>query len=86
MKKLKTTPDGQEPNRFSDLTGYIIDPGEPPTWADAMSNEWAKFWYAPPGVERKIPDATSIDTEWKRLQALDEQGLWDRDERVEITG
>ncbi len=84
MKKLKTTPDGQEPNRFSDLTGYIIDPGEPPCWADAMANEWAKFWYSPKGVG-KIPDATSIDVELKRLKALDEAGRWDRENRVEIT-
>ena len=86
MRKLKTTPDGQEPNRFSDLTGYVIDPGEPPCWADAMSNEWAKFWYAAPGAEKKIPDATSIDIELKRLKALDAEGKWDRDNRVEIIG
>ena len=86
MRRLKVRSDGAEPNRFSDMSGYVIDPGEPPTWADAMSNEWAKFWYAAPGAEKKIPDKTSIDAELERLQALDELGLWDRDNRVEIAG
>ena len=38
------------------MTGYIISPGEPPTWADAMSNLWTAYWYAEPGEEKVVPD------------------------------
>ena len=84
MEKVKTTPDGQESNRFSDMTGYIIKPGEPPTWADAMSNLWAAYWYAEPGADKEVPSGETIQAELERLTALDAEGLWDRDTRREI--
>ncbi len=84
MEKVKTTPDGEEPNRFSDMTGYIINPDEPPTWADAMSNLWDAYWNAAPGEAAEVPSGETIAAELARLTKLDEDGLWDRNARVEI--
>ena len=81
MKKLKTTPDGEEPNRFSDLTGYVLEPDEPPTWVDAQANLWAAFF---DDETDEPPNADTIKIELDRLRELDAQGKWDRPTRREI--
>ena len=40
MKKLQTTPKGEKPNRFTDMTGYVVKPNEGATWADAPNSLW----------------------------------------------
>ncbi len=83
MRKIKTTPEGQEPNRFSDMGGYVIKPDEPPTWVDAMSNLWAAYFE---GLTDETPDADNIKVELARLRKLDEDGKWNREYRREIAG
>jgi len=38
LRTVKTTTDGQEPNRFMDLPGCVFAPGELPTLIDAVGN------------------------------------------------
>lgn len=83
MRLMKVRPDGQAPNRFSDMWGYVIDPGEPPTWADALSNMWAAYFYAEPGEEKVLPNRDLIEVELKRLARLYEAGEWERGSMAE---
>lgn len=71
LRSVKTTPDGQEPNRFMDLPGCVFAPGEPPTLIDSAGDLWAKYCNA---KTAGIPDAASIEVEPARLQGLYEQG------------
>ncbi|MYA03611.1 MAG: hypothetical protein F4Y37_03235 [Caldilineaceae bacterium SB0664_bin_22] len=75
LRKVKTTPDRQDPSRFVDLPGCVFAPGEPPTLIDSAGNLWAKYCRA---KTDGIPDAASIEVEPARLQELFEQGAWRR--------
>ena len=83
MRKVKTTPAGAEPNRFSDLTGYITKAGEPPNWSDASRSLWALYFALKGNRSRRVPDAAGIKKELRRLRQLDAKGRWDRDTRRE---
>ena len=79
MRLMKVRPDGQAPNRFSDMWGYIIDPDEPPTWIDALSNLWAAYFYAEPDEKKILPSRDLIEAELERLTRLYEAGAWERE-------
>ncbi len=72
--------------RFSDISGWIIKPGEPANIADAHGYAWAEFlhWPEQEGVEKKIPDRTRIQQWLAHLQQLDAAGKFDRINRVVI--
>ena len=60
MRKVPTTPAGAEPNRFSDMTGYVVKPDEPPTWADALNLLWTAYFSLPVDTPKRVPNATMI--------------------------
>ena len=57
------------------LIAWIIEPGEPPTIADAWSQVWATYRRTPPQAQRVFP------AELARLKDLDIAGLFDRNTR-----
>ncbi|MCY3660979.1 MAG: hypothetical protein OXG36_18395 [Caldilineaceae bacterium] len=77
LRTVKTTPDGQEPNRFMDLPGCVFAPGEPPALIDSAGDLWSKYCNA---KTAGIPDAASIEVEPARLQGLYEQKAWRRNQ------
>ena len=73
-KAAPPLPPGQY-SRFSDMSGYLLTPDEPPTRIDAAAVLWGA-WFR---KEREdFPDAQAIAAELKRLQALHAAGKWHR--------
>lgn len=75
MEKVRTTPRGREPNRFTDMHGWTFKPGEPPTRVDAESNLWRLYFN---GDLADIPEEPAIAAELERLQKLHLAGNWRR--------
>lgn len=79
MRKIQTTPTGAEPNRFSDMTGYVVAPDEPPTWADALNSLWVAYFALKGNPNRRVPNAPMIEKELRRLRAEYKAGRWNRE-------
>ncbi len=63
------------------LIAWIIEPGEPPTIADAWSQVWATYRRTPPQAQRVFPTLEMAQAELAYLQDLDIAGLFDRNTR-----
>ncbi len=66
------------------LIAWIIEPGEPPTIADAWSRVWAAYSHTPPQARRVFPTPDMVQKELARLKDLDIAGLFDRNTRQVI--
>lgn len=78
MRKVPTTPPGEEPNRFGDMTGYVVGPDEPPTWADALSLCWAIYFDQKGHPNRQIPNKAMIEKALRVLREEHKAGRWSR--------
>ena len=68
--------------RFSDISGWIIKPGEPANIADAQWYAWGWDFHNPPeGLKPTIPSPERVQQILEWLEQMDAEGKFDRETR-----
>jgi len=67
----------KERSRWTEISGTVIAPGEPPTHTDAQVKLWGEYFADETG-EVDMPEPEDVAAELSRMQELYDQGMWER--------